>query len=159
MGERWSVVRFFVCIVAWHEALHAVSRYHGVCEWGFSGQGWRGAAAPGHTTSQAPPPPFRFAVHTEKILFYLCTQTEITFVRAGLPPPGKKPKYPCCNFAYTCASFSAISAAMSASSTSSKSPSINWFSLYNVSLIRWSLTRFSGKLYVRIRSARSPVPT
>ena len=34
-----------------------------------------------------------------------------------------------------------------------------WSSLYSVRLMRWSVTRFSGKLYVRIRWLRSPEPT
>ena len=34
----------------------------------------------------------------------------------------------------------------------------NAASLYSVSPMRWSVTRFCGKLYVRMRSDRSPVP-
>src|SRR5262249_40350271 len=50
------------------------------------------------------------------------------------------------------------SSACNASVKSSRSPSTIWSSLCSVSLIRWSVTRFSGKLYVRIFSARSPEP-
>src|SRR3972149_1365653 len=54
---------------------------------------------------------------------------------------------------------SAGPAAASSSINSSSSPSRTWGSLWSVIPIRWSVTRAWGKLYVRIRSLRSPVPT
>ena len=49
--------------------------------------------------------------------------------------------------------------AISASVSSFRSPASTWSSLYRVRLIRWSVTRFSLKLYVRILSVRFPAPT
>src|SRR4029450_13150988 len=50
------------------------------------------------------------------------------------------------------------SARDNASTTSSNRPSMISSSLYKVSWIRWSVRRLWGKLYVRIRSLRSPLP-
>ena len=44
-----------------------------------------------------------------------------------------------------------------ASSSASRSPSSTWSRLCALKLMRWSAIRFSGKLYVRIRSLRSTV--
>src|SRR5207248_11541317 len=50
------------------------------------------------------------------------------------------------------------SSAVRASVNSSSSPSRTRSRLCTVTFTRWSVTRFSGKLYVRIFSARSPEP-
>src|SRR5712691_5659206 len=57
------------------------------------------------------------------------------------------------------ASCSRRSAAMSAVTSSSMSPAMTSGRLCRDSFSRWSVTRFWGKLYVRIFSERSPVPT
>src|SRR5690606_5131468 len=56
-------------------------------------------------------------------------------------------------------SFSARSCSARASITGWSSPSSTWFSWCQVIPMRWSVTRPCGKLYVRMRSLRSPVPT
>src|SRR4051812_10596937 len=55
-------------------------------------------------------------------------------------------------------SCSAWCSAASASSSSSSSPSMMRSILYSVRLMRWSVTRPCGKLYVRMRCERSPEP-
>ena len=55
--------------------------------------------------------------------------------------------------------FRSDSAWLSASTIGSSLPSITKSSWCSVSPMRWSVTRFCGKLYVRIFSLRSPVPT
>src|SRR2546430_2596475 len=56
-------------------------------------------------------------------------------------------------------SWAARSAAISAETTSSRSPAITRSSLCRVKLMRWSVTRLSLKLYVRIFSDRLPLRT
>src|SRR5438067_12018208 len=58
----------------------------------------------------------------------------------------------------TACSFAVRSASDNASTTSSNFPAIISSSLYRVSWMRWSVRRLWGKLYVRIRSLRSPLP-
>src|SRR5690606_34547784 len=63
-----------------------------------------------------------------------------------LPPPSAR-------------SCSARYSLMSGAITSSSSPSRIGSSLCSVRSMRWTVTRPRGKLYVRMRSERSPVPT
>src|SRR5207302_516452 len=56
-------------------------------------------------------------------------------------------------------SWAVRSAEMSASTRSSSSPCMTRSSLCSVRLIRWSVTRLSLKLYVRIFSERLPLRT
>ena len=67
----------------------------------------------------------------------------------------------CFSYCYYSAelSFAVWSAMRNASTISSMLPFIKLSILYSVSPMRWSVTRPCGKLYVRMRSLRSPVPT
>lgn len=60
---------------------------------------------------------------------------------------------------WAAASFAAESASTHAWMTGSSSPSSTWSKLYALKPTRWSEMRFSGKLYVRMRSERSTVRT